>query len=676
MIYYTSAEANFWRVFTIWYGSVIPRCIPQALVSALLGLMFEELQLAGSGRSLIEHPYIVTMLGMVLGYTLVQRSNLAYQRWWEARTSLANLHSRWSEVAMELVEFEHGSKLPDAVHFRVRIVHMISLTYALCMADLRGDWKFTAELDTIRAEDPFGIEPWSAGDSQQPADAAAAVGVAKPVGSAGPSSSRLGWLPAIADGEAKPAVEPAANLSRIGWSTAIADGVSSGATPHLGLRARTATRTNRSNDFQSRMRESGLSFWRFASQSMLYLHDPETFRVLSLSKRFGVIGGVSAEERRSLALSHSRDRPLLVRTWILRLCLERQTRGGLNVPPPIVTRAYQLLSEGAVAYQQARKVGDTPFPFPYVQLVTLLLHAFNVLAPFIISSLVVTPLDYVADADEDATEAVWHGYTLIVTSSFFVVLGYTALNQVSRELEEPFGHGPNHLPLGQLGEEFNTGLVHLLLADAGARIPDDPFIGPDAPSLSEEQRQVRARSRGAPPPARPRSARRCAIRLSLVTPAPRRDARARARSRRRRRAQTRRNQFGKRDAAATYGAEVLAAVEQGVQLHGEHQISTLTPIPIDKSFSQLSILASEVVVNFDDSAAGPRRRDTGGTPERSRRPSQNAHLVDARGAKRRAGSCGALDPRAHQTQSEVDVALTSRDSATALPPQGDDNATR
>jgi hypothetical protein len=272
---------------------------------------------------------------------------------------------------------------------------------------------------------------------------------------------------------------------------------------HAPLAFRAGTRTDRSNKVHARAKGSGLSAFHFAITGLFYTHDPPAFRQLALGRRFGVIGGISEAERRCLSASHSRDRSFLVRTWILRLALDRHAKGGLNVPAPVVTRTYQLVSEGVHGYQQARKVGDTPFPFPYVQLVTLLLHGFNVLAPITVAALVTTTRDLDAEEEKElemgdygpasfvrAAFLYASGNALIAAIVFLVSIGYTALNQVARELEEPFGHGPNHLPLVQSAEEFNSKLVHLLLADAGAEIPDDPFIGADAESLSAEEKQV------------------------------------------------------------------------------------------------------------------------------------------------------------------------------------------
>mmetsp|Transcript_44332 Transcript_44332/g.102456 ORF Transcript_44332/g.102456 Transcript_44332/m.102456 type:complete len:642 (+) Transcript_44332:345-2270(+) len=517
MIYYTSAEANYWRVFTIWYGSGIPRCLPQAACSGLLGLMFEYFGLGGTDGSLIQHPYVLTMLSMVLGYILAQRSNLAYQRWWEARTSLATLSARWGEAAMQTVEYDMDSQSPDARYFRARIVHLYSLLFALSLAELRGDWKFVDradDLDTIRPDDPFNIasthsDPVPASDSPTARQAVVALLVraqnetqrngnaAAPAEGnrreTGDSQSRLSTLPAS---ETDKPLHRGVSGIRISWHDTLAS-----ARGHNDLRARTGAHAPaRSNAFQLRQRDSGLSPLHFALTGMLHRHDPSAFRALALGRKFGVIGGVSEAERRCLAGSHARDRAYLVRTWLMRIMLARSKAGGLNQPPPVVTRAYQLLSEGVIGYQQARKVGDTPFPFPYVQLITLLLHAFNVLAPLTISALIVTPLDILDEASSGEAHVQGARERLVVNSSsnllifclaFLVSLGYSGLNQVSRELEEPFGYGPNHLPLIPLNEEFNSKLIHLLLADAGQNVPDDPFIGPDAEDLSEGEKQER-----------------------------------------------------------------------------------------------------------------------------------------------------------------------------------------
>ena len=50
----------------------------------------------------------------------------------------------------------------------------------------------------------------------------------------------------------------------------------------------------------------------------------------------------------------------------------RHADGGLWVPPPILSRTHQVLSDGTAAAMQARKVSYVAFPFPLRQLLVLL----------------------------------------------------------------------------------------------------------------------------------------------------------------------------------------------------------------------------------------------------------------------------------------------------------------
>ena len=80
-----------------------------------------------------------------------------------------------------------------------------------------------------------------------------------------------------------------------------------------------------------------------------------------------VLGGVSPAER--AALLGSAERVHIVLGWLTRLLVRRRNRGGLaQAEAPIVSRVYQVLSDGTLWYHAALKVVDTPFPFAYAQL--------------------------------------------------------------------------------------------------------------------------------------------------------------------------------------------------------------------------------------------------------------------------------------------------------------------
>merc|ERR1712196_690586 len=109
----------------------------------------------------------------------------------------------------------------------------------------------------------------------------------------------------------------------------------------------------------------------------------------------------------------------------------RQREGGLKVPAPVLSRLYQVLSDGHVGFMQAKKVSYTPFPLPYAQLVLFFIIVLMFSSPFVI----------VAYVDHMFVAALL---------SFCASLGYFTLNEVARELETPFRHDPNDLPLTSL----------------------------------------------------------------------------------------------------------------------------------------------------------------------------------------------------------------------------------
>lgn len=78
-----------------------------------------------------------------------------------------------------------------------------------------------------------------------------------------------------------------------------------------------------------------------------------------------VIGGVTPTEIADL--ENSADRVSYVYASILHLSNQRRADGGLGADAPVLSRYYQLLSDGMLGFRQARKVEDIPFPFPYSQ---------------------------------------------------------------------------------------------------------------------------------------------------------------------------------------------------------------------------------------------------------------------------------------------------------------------
>ena len=66
---------------------------------------------------------------------------------------------------------------------------------------------------------------------------------------------------------------------------------------------------------------------------------------------------------------------------LVRLISVRCKEGGLNMPPPIVSRIYQELSNGSIGFHQAQKIARVPFPFPYAQLLAIMRLYFILTVP-------------------------------------------------------------------------------------------------------------------------------------------------------------------------------------------------------------------------------------------------------------------------------------------------------
>jgi len=115
----------------------------------------------------------------------------------------------------------------------------------------------------------------------------------------------------------------------------------------------------------------------------------------------------------------------------------------LKIAPPILSRVYQTLSRGLVHLLNAKKIADVKFPFPFTQLITVLLFMYSVFTPVLFA---------VAVENE-----VW---AALIT--FFPVFAMFSLDFAAIQLEMPFGDDANDLPLDHFQTEMNQSLLMLL----------------------------------------------------------------------------------------------------------------------------------------------------------------------------------------------------------------------
>merc|ERR1712039_54645 len=53
--------------------------------------------------------------------------------------------------------------------------------------------------------------------------------------------------------------------------------------------------------------------------------------------------------------------------------------------PPILSRLYQVISDGCLWFSHASKIAITPFPFPYHNLISIFLWIYTLLVPVLVN---------------------------------------------------------------------------------------------------------------------------------------------------------------------------------------------------------------------------------------------------------------------------------------------------
>merc|ERR1712107_228785 len=129
---------------------------------------------------------------------------------------------------------------------------------------------------------------------------------------------------------------------------------------------------------------------------------------------------------------------------------------ALPIAPPILTRFFAELTSGNVLVNEARNLSDLPFPFPYAQMMTVLLLIHVLLTPVVMAML--------------TQNGIW---CVLFTFISTVVLWGT--NYIAIAIEFPFsGDNDNDLPLVNIQEDFNASLW-LLLETNGQKGPGFTF---------------------------------------------------------------------------------------------------------------------------------------------------------------------------------------------------------
>ena len=401
-----------------WFGSPFPRTIPFAVLSVGITTL---LQLADDWkRTIVDafgHPYPFQVYAFVIGFLVVLRTNHALARFMEARAAVEQMQSKLADAALMLQAFDGvaGAEKPtdgsDA--FVARIVHLLSLLHALALQQLRGDEDMRNLVVAARRRgNGADLAPAAERAEDETADAAA---------------------------DARAATNGTPNETEATKTNdAVVDVVLT--TSEVATRARKSrSACNLGGAFHQTAAVADAHHARRKLLSAFSLTEADdAWRACCAVTPLAVVGGVDAGELAVLQRLDC-DRAYLVMSWIQSHIVARaEDAEGLRVPPPVLSRVYQTLSDGMLGLNQADKLAKTPFPMPYAQMLTVLLLVFNVTLPVMIAANV---------------DALW----LAVAVAAVSVVAYQGLNETARELEDPFK--PTHandLGLPQLQAMFNS----------------------------------------------------------------------------------------------------------------------------------------------------------------------------------------------------------------------------
>lgn len=146
-------------------------------------------------------------------------------------------------------------------------------------------------------------------------------------------------------------------------------------------------------------------------------------------------------------LAESPNKPLVVLQWLQQLIVQNHRSGIIDVAPPILTRVFQDLSHGFMTTGEMQKITEIPFPFPYAQMVSVMLMSNSLLTPFVLATIMV--------------DTSW-----CAVLNFFSVFCLWCINYIASEIESPCGDDPNDLPLALIQKSMNQNLIALMGMDS------------------------------------------------------------------------------------------------------------------------------------------------------------------------------------------------------------------
>ncbi|KAI7843871.1 hypothetical protein COHA_002419 [Chlorella ohadii] len=445
MIVYRKAFLGLHLLFR-FYGSALLRTAIWGAIAALqttLLYVFVDTTVAHwfavSSGSLASYSVFTGMLALLV----IFRQQAGYGRFHEGRTKLQAMSAAWTDACMKVLDFDGGNKSygpPDAAgsRFRHDCVHLFSLLHGLAMQFLRSDW----HLENLSEHDSTRLPAWDSANSH----------------TYSPAFIHQFVLPFCIN---LPALQDSANFHRMfdHADSANSHTYSPALIDYFVLRSISARRLryNAAHPIPvvGRLRPTEMGHLHIDSAQRTVTVDREAWNAACkagwASGRQSIL--MSARHQLYSARHHlftnsqgkyvrgAAERVYQVFQWVHARCRQRMVEGGLDMPAPILATAYQSMSRGLEAFEGC----SSRCPSRWCPQFTL---------PFAVVS---------AITDK----------ALGIALATIVALAYWTLNEVSREMEDPYCFEPNDIPLARLQYQFNERILAAATAQLPAGLDDD-----------------------------------------------------------------------------------------------------------------------------------------------------------------------------------------------------------
>lgn len=136
-------------------------------------------------------------------------------------------------------------------------------------------------------------------------------------------------------------------------------------------------------------------------------------------------------------LSRQVDRCQVLMQWLQRSIVQAEKAGTIKIAPPILSRAFQELSRGLVNLNNVRKIKKIPFPYPYAQILQVMLMAYWTVTPFLAAHLC-------------------RNIYVACCLSFCTSTAFWSLIYIANEIDNPFGDDANDFNLEEMQQEMGT----------------------------------------------------------------------------------------------------------------------------------------------------------------------------------------------------------------------------